>query len=174
MKKLLGALSIFALIFTSSCLFGPSTKRVMSYRHDNVYLSGRDHFDVGQLPPSWERFRVRAYAIAFHNEDLGSTIAVDAFCGPAFEDSPLVTLTSQLIAGVEDYRVLSSNEFMLDERGALRTVAKGRVDGVEMTYDIVVVKKNKCIIDFMMISPDGNYLSARNDFENFFYAFHYE
>ena len=174
MKKLLGALLLISMLFTSSCLFGPSTKRVMSYRYNNVFLSGRDHFQVGGLPPTWDRFRVKAYAIAFHNEVLGSTISVDAFCGPAYEDAPLATLTSQLFAGVENYEVTSSDEFMLDERGALRTISTGRVDGVSLTYDTVVIKKNKCIIDFMLISPDSNYFEAKNDFENFFYAFHYE
>jgi hypothetical protein len=174
MKKRLGALLIAVTILSTSCIFGPSTRKVMSYRNQHVYLTNRQTYDVGQLPPAWERMRVKAYSIAFHDESLGSTIATDAFCGPAYEDSPLATLTSQMMAGVENYEIVSSREFMLDERGALRTVVTGRTDGVDLTYDIVVIKKNKCIFDFMLISPMGNYSTARADYEGFYSGFHYE
>lgn len=165
---------IAVFLMNVSCIFGPSTRKVVSYRYNTVYFSNRDTFDVGELPPTWKKIDVDAYAIAFHNDMLGTTISVDAWCGPAFEDSPLPTLTSQMMAGVADYKIESTEEFMLDRRGALRTVATGRVDGVYLTYDIVVLKKNDCNFDLMLISPMGNYLAARPDFENFFYAFHYE
>lgn len=175
MKNLLGVFLIGILFLSTSCLFGPTAKKVMSYRHDNVFLSGRDHFRVGSLPATWKRMRVKAYAIAFHNEGLGATIATDAFCGPAYEDLPLNLLTSHLLAGVEDYEIMGdSYEFMLDDRGALRTVATGKVDGVPFTFDIVVIKKNKCIIDFMCISPAGGYPMAAADFEQFYGGFHYD
>jgi hypothetical protein len=174
MKSILGAVLILSTFLMSSCLFGPSVKKVMSYRHDSVYLTDRGHFRVGELPSSWKRMRVRAYAIAFHNREYGATIATDAFCGSAYEDLPLATLTSHLLAGVEDYKIESASEFTLDNRGALRTIANGSVDGVPLAFDVVVVKKNKCIIDFMCVAPVGNGHLAAADFEGFYGAFRYE
>lgn len=175
MKRLLGALFVLLFLWSSSCVFGPSTKRVMSYRYHNVYLAGKhDYYNVGALSAPWRRFRVKAYTIAFYNPDVGASISTDAFCGPGYEDSPLATLTSQLFAGVEDYKIVERIEFVLDGRGALRTTVAGSVDGVPLSFDIVVVKKNKCNIDFMCVAPQGSHSRVATDFETFFSGFHYE
>ena len=175
MKKLLGVLLIVYSMFSVSCLFGPSIKKAVSYKQGNVFLSDRQRYQVGELPnPPWKKMRVRAYSIAFHNKEYGSTIATDAFCGPAFEDLPLPMLTSHLLSGVEDYDVDSQNEFVLDDRGALRTVATGTVDGIPFTFDIVVIKKDKCIIDFMCVAPQGNHPMVKVDFETFYQGFRYQ
>lgn len=174
MKKVLGILFVSLLILNASCIIGPTSKRVMSYRNDNVYLSDKSHFKVGELSSGWKRMRVPAHAIAFHNAEYGATIATDAFCGPSYEDLPLNRLTSYLLAGVDSYKVESQKEFMLDDRGALKTIARGKVDGVPLIFDIVVIKKNKCNIDLMCMSPEGAAPLAQADFLQFYSGFHYE
>lgn len=172
MKKLLGLLLIIVLACTS-CLFGPTSKKVMSYRDGRVFLSDRSYYKVGGLPAPWEKMNVRTYAVAFHNDNYGATIATDAFCGPSFEDLPLNLLTTQLVAGVENVKEMKKENISLDGRGALRTIFKGSVDGVPLTFDIVVVKKNKCIIDFMCVSERDNQLAVESDFQNFYNGFVY-
>lgn len=174
MKKLVGAVLAIVVFLSASCIFGPTSKRVMSYRNDKVYLSDRSYFTVGALPESWKRMRVQAHAIAFHNSDLKATIATDAFCGPSYEDISLKLLTSHMLAGIADYQIEETKEFILDDRGALRTVASGKVDGIPLVFDIVVIKKNKCNIDLMCMAPQGDYPLAAGDFEHFFSSFHYE
>lgn len=174
MKKFTGVLLIIVLFSFSSCIFGKSVKKVMSYRNGHVYFTDRETYKVGELSGAWKKMRVKTYSIAFHNAGAGATIATDAFCGPAYEDIPLKALTSHLLAGVDDYVVERSEEFTLDERGALRTIARGSVDGVPLTFDVVVIKKNRCMIDLMCIAPEGRHNDVVADFEGFYGAFHYE
>lgn len=158
----------------TSCIFGRSVKKVMSYRSGSVFLSDRSRFAVGELPVRWKKIRTGGYAIAFHNDLLGATIAIDAFCGAGYEDLPLKLLTNHLLSGVTDIKVRRETDFMLDGRGALRTVVDGRMDGVPMVFDIVVLKKNRCNIDFMCIAPPNRYNEAAVDFEAFYSGFRYE
>lgn len=172
MKKL--GMFLIMILFFSSCIIGPSVKRVMSYRGGNVFLSDKSRYSVGILPEGWKRMRPGVYAIVFYNSALESTIATDAFCGTANEDIPLKQLTIQMLAGVEGYKILDQEEFMMDGRGALRTSVVGRVDGVPLHFDTVVIKKNRCTIDFMCISPEAAYTEASADFTAFYNAFRYD
>ena len=174
MKHIRGVVLSIILLSIPACIFGPSTTRVMSYRNGNIYLSNKIPYKVGELPPPWQRMKVRAYAIAFHNPNVGATISTDAFCGPGYDDAGLKILTNHLISGVEDYQIESRDEFTINERGALRTIATGKVDGVPLTFDFVVLNKNKCNFDFMCIVPRGRHAEVAGDFENFFGAFRYE
>lgn len=174
MKKILWGILGAVLILSSSCIFGKSPIRVMSYRDGRVYLNNKQFYTVGELPSTWKRFRTGTRSISFYNEGVGATIATDAFCGSVFEDLPLATLTSNLLGGLDKFEIVSKNEFMLDGRGALRTVARGRMDGVPEIYDVVVMKKNRCNIDFISISPEGRRAEISGDFENFFGGLKYE
>lgn len=174
MKKILGGFLLLLIISTNaSCIFGKSSIVAMSYRNDNVYLSNKQTFKVGSLSSNWKKKRIPVHAIAFHNKDIGATIATDAFCGPSYEDLPLTMLTSHMLAGVTDYKIVKSYEFMLNGRGALRTIAEGNIDGVPLSFDVVVLKKNKCMFDFMCITPSGTHNLVANDFENFYTGFRY-
>lgn len=174
MKKFLGGLLVLILFISTSCIFGPSIKKVMSYRDGWVYMSDKTHYTVGSLPASWERMRVPAYSIAFHNPLFRTTIATDAFCEKTANDLSLNILTNHLVTGVENFDRVSSKEFWLDERGALRTLVTGTVEGVPLAYDVVVIKKNGCVFDFMCISPLDMRSSVSADFEKFYEGFHYE
>jgi len=180
MKRSLGVILVLSLML-NACIFGrpgAASRKVMSYRDGHVFLTGsrNDYYNVGLLPGGWDRMRLRAYTIAFHNEDMGATISTDAFCGSLYEDVPLPTLTSQLFGGVEDFEITKTYEFTLNERGALRTIAKGTLDGVPLNFDIVVLKKNKCMFDFICVAPDDNetdIMTITSDFEQFFNGFQY-
>lgn len=174
MKRILGVLLIIITISSTSCVFGPSTKRVMSYRSGKVYLSDRVPYKVGELPSTWKKLKAHTDVIAFYNEGAGSTIATDAFCGPAYEDSALSLLTAHLTGGIEAYEIVSKIPMTLDGRGALRTVARGKVDGVPLVFDIVVIKKNRCNIDFICVAPPDKHMDVSSDFESFYGAFQYE
>jgi len=174
MKNVLGALLIFTIIFTSSCIFGPTARKVMSYRNGLVYLSDRSVYNIGTLPSDWKRMKVTVHSIAFHSNAYEATIATDAWCGRAYDDAPLASLASRMIGGIENYQIQDTYDFMLNERGALRTIATGTMDGVPLTFDTVVIKKDKCIFDFMCISSNDGYPMAVADFQTFFSDFHYD
>jgi hypothetical protein len=161
------------LILFASCFSHRQAISVIGYRHQTVYLKKDLFYKVGPLSEGWQKFNVHAKAAAFHNKDLGATISTDAFCGSAFEDIPLKTLTGQLFAGTARHSTLSEKEFQLDGRGALRTVSTGEVDGVPLKFDSVVIKKNNCTIDFVYMSPPERYAGGVGEFESFFGGFRF-
>ena len=156
------------LLIIPGCFHGRPSHAVIGYRDGRVFIKKDSAYRVGKLPSSWHEFNTRAKAAAFHNDGIGGTISTDAFCGASFEDLPLKTLTGQLFAGVAKRGIIKEEEFVLDGRGALRTVSSGMVDGVSLKFDSVVVKKNNCTIDFVYIVPPENYSRGAADFEAFF------
>ncbi len=62
---------------------------------------------------------------------------------------------------------------MLGGREALRTVAEGTLDGVDVILDTVVIKKNNCLFDFALVAHPQKHADAVNDFETFFQGFQY-
>ena len=165
-----GAAVVFALLL-SGCLSSRQAISIIGYRNQHVYLKKDLSYKVGSLPDTWDYLSSRAKAVVFYNAGLRSSISTDAFCGSAFEDAPLHVLTSQIIAGQNDQQVTKTEEFMLDERGARRTILNAKTDGVPLKLDVVVMKKNNCTIDFVYVSPPENYAQGVADFENFFGGF---
>jgi len=165
-----GAAVVIALLF-SGCFSSRQALSVIGYRHSHVYIKKNFFYKVGELSDSWKYLSTRAKAIVFHNQSLAASISTDAFCGSAFEDAPLHVLTSQIIAGQNEPQVTKTEEFMLDGRGARRTILNAKTDGVPLKLDVVVIKKNNCTIDFVYVAPPENYAAGVADFEGFFGGF---
>jgi hypothetical protein len=157
-----------------SCVFGPSKAiGVMSYRNGKVFLQNKDFYRVGTLPNGWQRMKSRARTISFYNEGYKSSITTDAFCGKSFSDRPLDTLAGELTSVLSDRTTVSTKDMTLSDRGAKRFLVVGKMDGVPLQMDIVVVKKNACNFDFVAVmSPDAP-IEVKSDFENFFNGFRY-
>lgn len=157
----------------SACIHKHPSIGVVGYKDQTVTIKGGEAYSVGPLSSKWRRLDVAAQAVAFYNDKAGATISTDAFCKSSFEDLPLATLTAHLFKGVDKYTVVSKKELDLNGRGALRTVASGEVDGVPLKFDTVVLKKNFCTFDFMLVTPSGGYERVVKDFEEFYKGFHY-
>ena len=145
----------------------------MSYRDGRVYLQNRQYYKVGILPAGWRWMESNARAISFHNESYRSSINTDAFCGKSYVDRPLDTLAGELATALSDRTTVSTQEMTLDGRGALRIFVKGKMDGVPLNMDIVVVKKGACNFDFVAVMPPDAPSDVTRDFETFFTGFHY-
>lgn len=146
---------------------------VMSYRNGRVFLQNKNYYRVGILPEGWRRMESKARAISFHHDGYRTSITTDAFCGKSFVDRPLDTLAGELATALSDRTTVSTQEFMLDERGALRLLVKGTMDGVPLQMDIVVVKKDGCNFDFIAVMPPDAPPQVTSDFEGFLKGFHY-
>jgi hypothetical protein len=150
------------------------TGRVKSYEPGRV-ITEKSYYNVGDLPSDWKRTKIGSYrTIAFYNEASKSTIETDAFCDGSYEDASLQVLTTHLYFDIRDKKIRWEKSFMIDDRGALRSVADGKVDGVPIVLDTVVIKKNNCLFDFAMVSEPGLYSKAAPDFESFFKGFKYQ
>lgn len=159
----------------SACfLSGPANPGKVRGYAPGMVKTDKGFYGVGPLPSTWKRSQVGKYKVlVFYNDAYQSSIETDAFCDHSFDDASLKVLTSHLHAGLSKAKTKSESPLMLDARGALRSIASGTVDGVEMMMDSVVIKKDNCLFDFVLISTPSKYSSAVSDFESFFGGFRY-
>lgn len=172
----LGALW-FSLIVLSltGCIFAPSRgPRILSYRHDTVFLTDHRTFTVGALPAPWKRYRTRASGLTFRHGVTGAMLTLHTGCGGSFEDTTLKNLMGGLFGGIPLDREIGDQTFQLDGREAYRSATLRRIDGVPVYCEAVVVKKNNCSFDFILTAPEGAAASVRGAFNGFVQGFHFE
>jgi hypothetical protein len=126
-------------------------------------------FRVASLPPGWERVRHSGESVTFHHTEGGS-IAVSRTCGQE-ADFTLDWLTNHMLIGVTDRRERSRERVTLDGRAALRTRLQGTLDGVRMGFDIVVLKKDGCAYDLVLVAEPAQLEQRRAAFERFVAGF---
>ena len=156
----------------SACFSSKKTGKVVDYKPGRV-ITKKGYYQVGGLSSDWRRLSLEKAVISFYNQDLGATIATDAFCEQAYDDAPLDMLTKHLFAGLQDVKVLSSRELMLDGRAALHSSLSAKLDGVPVKLETVTIKKDWCLFDFYLVSPPEQIARALPDFLQFFKGFAY-
>ncbi len=118
------------------------------------------------LPASWSSASVRGTDVALHNEGGGS-IAATVACDAVDEDAPLDVLANHLLLEL-DTRVEHSREpLVVDGRGGLRVRLSVRLDGVEVALELVVFKKDGCVVDAQLAAAPARIGALRPDFERF-------
>jgi len=108
--------------------------------------------------------------VGFDDNDLawlapsGHVIAINATC-TGHEDPQLEVLTNHLVIGFTDREWVSKKKFQLDGRDALRSLVRAKLDGVSISLDLVVLKKNGCVHDFSYVSPAGQEAAHQAEFD---------
>ena len=166
------SLLIFFTAFCSACLFGPShTSGVKKFSRHQVELKDGTRYRVGALAPEWKRSASRAKVASFYHAQLQSTIYSDAFCGAQFEDAKPAELLSQLESGLEGKSQLKRSTIQLSGREALQSAFLGKLDGAEVSTQAIVLKRDRCLFDFVLISQPSFFSAAQADFQAFIAGF---
>lgn len=162
------------LLFLSSCSFGKVDTRgsVVDYKNGVVTTEGGS-FAVGGLGPAWVKQSFDYKTILFKHSYHKASISVDAFCKGSFDDASLGIMTNQLLYGLTNQKRSFQRKIKLDNHEALRTRATGAIDGIPVALDIVVLKMNECVFDFVYTSSPGQHLKLTSDFERFYQGFHF-
>ena len=104
------------------------------------------------------------------NPSLG-TIAVNSTCED-YEDVPERALMNHLLFGTRERVFRTRGGVTLDGRGALHSVVDVELDGVPLTLDVYLLKKDGCIFD---LTPDlesaPRSRPGRQQFEDFVAGF---
>ena len=165
------AFSLF--LFFSACVSLPRSFRAMNYRNQAVYLDRNHYYKVGPLSGDWKQIPEIQPGVVFKNKITEATIATESLCGGSFEDVPLTMLTNQLLAGMKDVKKTVQQDWMLGGREALYTEVMATLDGVPVSLDIVILKKDDCQFDFYAISLPEHHADTRDAFLNFVKGFEY-
>jgi len=135
-----------------------------------VFSKPNVRYRIGELPPPWHRVSLHDNDIAWTLPDDGHSIAVNSTC-QSYEDAPLPVLTRHLLVGFTDPQLLGQQTAMLDGREALHSRCQAKLDGVPVELQMVVMKKNGCVYDFMYVSPAGRFDERSGDFERMMQQF---
>lgn len=122
---------------------------------------------VGPIPSTWAPLDVSDAALAFRDEPNGAVIALGARCGQDAEDVPLAALTKHLFIHFTERNITAQETFPFDGREALRTTLDAKLDGVEKRFEIVVLKKDGCVYDWMYIAEPARFESGIAAFRGF-------
>ena len=136
-----------------------------------VYRDAEARYRIGELGPGWDRIGIGDNDLAWHHDEVGAIVQVNATCDP-FQDVPLTSLTNHLLIGFTDREYRSSDLVSLDGREALRSHVVAELDGVPRELLLYVLKKDECTYDFALIAPpDERYRRAEPEFERFVSSF---
>ncbi|AFE07744.1 hypothetical protein COCOR_07794 [Corallococcus coralloides DSM 2259] len=142
---------------------------------DSVLQKSDVKYRVGPLSNDvWERRGFDDNDLAFvERGDTGRIIATNATCRD-HDDPSLQVLTKHLLMGFTERQDLGQRTFTLDDREALRSRYVAKLDGVPVSLELVVVKKDNCVFDFSYIAPVGAADARMADFESLFQGFRAE
>jgi hypothetical protein len=133
--------------------------------------AGRVCYRMGALPSGWRVVHLESAAIGFYSDDVGGVIAANASCRDDAEATPLEALTRLLLIGYTDRSFKAQTKVPLDDREALRTRVDAKLDGVPVSLELLVMKRNGCIFDLSYAAPPARFARGSDDFARFVHGF---
>lgn len=112
-----------------------------------------ENLRINFLSSNWNPITPDTADYAVQNPISGSVITANSMC-KKYDSTSLKHLTINILSGVESVQVLSTEHSKFSGRDSLHTAIKGKLDGVQTYMDIVTVRKNRCVYDFILISPN--------------------
>ena len=132
-------------------------------------LEGR--YRLSDLERPWTVVDAGGADFAWWHRETGATIYTDSNCEKAFSDSSLERLANAQAAAIDDSQLVELKEHRLSERDALTAIYAGQVDGVPVRVMTTVVKKDRCIYDFVMVAPVSTDAPLEQDYQSLVASF---
>ena len=154
-KSRIALIGLLALAATIGC--GPTGLTGNIYRGDG--------FAFRVQPASrWRQVSADGAALAFRDDAHRGTILINARCGLDGDDVPLQALTNHLFLQFTDEDVASQEVVEFDGREAMHTVMTAKLDGVALSYDAWVLKKDGCVYDLVYLAAPNDFAAGREAF----------
>lgn len=137
--------------------------------------AGAVSFGIGLPGKGWKPYpeKESGVQVAWLNDASSSVIQVRSQCAE-HGDSSLEMFTAHIGADFGDWNVreldtgkkdrrgrpvtkLVQHSFRLEGRSALRSTVDAKLDGVPITLEVVVLKKDGCLFDLTLISPPSHF-----------------
>ena len=124
-------------------------------------------YRVGALDGNWRLVHQEGASAGWYNGAVAAVSEANATCRDDADAAPLTTLTNQLLIGYTERKIETQERVPLDRREALRTRATAKLDGVPVTLDLFVLKRNGCIFDLSYAAPPSSFPRGSDDFQRF-------
>ncbi|MEQ9323963.1 MAG: hypothetical protein RIF41_32660 [Polyangiaceae bacterium] len=154
--------AVLARLLVACCLVAGCTSGGLK---NGVYRGDGFAFRFGEPGGGWERLEAAPAAIAYRNEQSRASMMVNARCGEDGDDVPLIALTNHLFLMFTDRQIVTQEVIPFDDREAMHTVMNAKLDGVPMTYDVWVLKKDGCVYDLLYLAPEATFDGAHASFD---------
>ncbi len=129
----------------------------------NIYRGDGFAFRV-QPAGQWTPIDAEGAALAYRDEANHGTVLINARCGPDGDDVPLLALTNHLFLQFTDEQIEIQEVVSFDGREAMHTVMTAKLDGVLLSYDAWVLKKDDCVYDLVYAAPPSEFAGGRPAF----------
>lgn len=120
---------------------------------------------IQTLGSDWTPLELKGAQQAWIVPNEGSSLLIEAVCNPRDKDVPLIGLTGQLLIGMTEQKLLEQKTIPYQGREALISTYSLKVDGVTQKMHILVLKKDGCIYDVVLSTPDSVFEKRLADFE---------
>jgi hypothetical protein len=137
-----------------------------------VWKLGDAQFRIGPKPETWRQVETMGTSAGFRDDPHEASVLVGARCKISSDDAPLLSLTNHLIMGTTEREFVSQDVIPFDGREAMHTVLRAKLDGVLMSYDVYVLKKDMCVYDFVYVAEPKHFEAGAPAFERFVSGFH--
>jgi hypothetical protein len=94
-------------------------------------------------------------------------VLVNGRCGKDGDDVPLLALTQHLFISFTERETIEQKIVPMDNREAMHTLMNAKLDGVPLSFNTFVLKKDGCVYDFVDISARSKLAANRAAFETF-------
>ena len=131
-------------------------------------------YKTGLPETGWEQVDPGSADLAWFNRTDGAMIYTDSNCGRRYEDSSLESMTDHITRGIALGDPTKEKRLHLAERDALVRSWSGRLDGVAIEVGVMVLKRNDCVYDALLISPERSFERAWVQFERVYSGFRVE
>jgi len=151
------ALACVAAAAVAGCAHTPRGRIEEQASGGNKICAGKVCYKVGALPDGWRLVHQEGAAVGFFSEAVGGVIEANATCRDDADAAPLKALTRQLLIGYTERAIEKQEVVPLDAREALRTRVNAKLDGVPMTLELYVMKRDGCIFDLSYAAPPDKF-----------------
>lgn len=161
------ALAWTAAAVVAGCAHAPRGHVEEQANGGDKVCAGKVCYRVGALPEGWRMVHQEGAAVGYFSDAVGGVIEANATCRDDADAAPLRALTRQLLIGYTERAIESQETIPLDAREALRTRVTAKLDGVPMTLELYVMKRDGCIFDLSYAAPPDNFERGTAAFAGF-------
>ena len=153
------------LAFFAACL----GCAILGSGEDPVKKNPDIKFDSPNKP--YEKSHISSADHVWQSGLTGNTIAINSTC-QQYNDLTLKNRQQNILAGIDNLKVQTDDTVTFDGREAQRIVSLGTADGVPISVDLIILKKNNCTFDIAYIARTKTYKEEHLTFEKFLTGFH--
>lgn len=108
---------------------------------------------AGKAPAPWIEMNSEGSDFALQNKKTKSIFLLNSSCRK-YEASNLNALTSSILTGLDDIKIIEKKNVYYQEREAASVSASGKLDGILRFIKVITIQKNNCIYDYVLIATN--------------------